>query len=159
MWALGCFGIRRKTRAIRKRSTPGGWLMGAALCGDLGQGSCPRAVHFNTDLAIMKNTKIPGWEAATLALFFQFFNVLNHYNFGIPDDSISNATFGLILYGEQSPSGILGSGFNVSMAARMIQLRAELRFSRLSAANQRREIFHQPNIVALVPLANSKMSA
>jgi len=36
--------------------------------------------------------------------------------------------FGLIFYGEQSPNGILGSGFNVSMAARMIQLRAELRF-------------------------------
>jgi hypothetical protein len=84
--------------------------------------------YFNTDLAIMKNTKIPGWEAGTLALGFQVFNVLNHYNFGIPDDSMSNPTFGLIFYGEQSPTGILGSGFNNSMGERMIQFKAELRF-------------------------------
>jgi len=84
--------------------------------------------YFNTDLAIMKNTKIPGWEGGTLALGFQLFNVLNHYNFGIPDTWSSNPTFGLIFYGEQSPTGILGSGFNTSMGARMVQLKAELRF-------------------------------
>ena len=52
--------------------------------------------YFNTDLAVMKNTKIPGWEGGTLALGFQFFNVLNHPNFGIPDNWSSNPTFGLI---------------------------------------------------------------
>jgi hypothetical protein len=36
--------------------------------------------------------------------------------------------FGLIFYGEQSPTGILGSGFNTSMVEGMIQLKAELRF-------------------------------
>ena len=76
----------------------------------------------------MKNTKIPGWEGGTLALGFQCFNVLNHPNFGTPDNWSSNPTFGLIFYGEQAPTGILGSGFNTSMAARMIQLKAELRF-------------------------------
>jgi len=80
--------------------------------------------YFNTDLAVMKNTKIPGWESGTLALGFQFFNVLNHPNFGLPDDSMSNPTFGLIFYGNSPPTGILGSGGS----ARMIQLRAELRF-------------------------------
>ena len=84
--------------------------------------------YFNTDLAVMKNTKIPGWEGATLALGFQFFNVLNHPNFGLPNLAISDPAFGLIFYGEQSPTGILGSGFNTSMGARMIQLKAELRF-------------------------------
>ena len=58
----------------------------------------------------------------------QCFNVLNHYNFGTPDDSVSNPTFGFIFYGEQSPTGTLGSGFNSSTGARMIQLKAEVRF-------------------------------
>jgi hypothetical protein len=76
----------------------------------------------------MKITKIPGWESGTLALGFQFFNVLNHPNFGLPDLDISDPAFGLIFYPEQAPTGTLGSGFNVAMAARMIQVRAELRF-------------------------------
>ena len=82
--------------------------------------------YFNTDLAVMKSTKLPGWESGTLALGFQFFNLLNHPNFGIPTNSISDPAFGLIFYGEQGPSGILGSGNNGS--SRMIQLRAELKF-------------------------------
>jgi len=83
---------------------------------------------FNTDLAVMKSTKIPGWESGSLALGVQFFNVLNHYNFGLPDLAISDSPFGLIFYGDQSPTGILGSGFNASMGSRMIQLKAELKF-------------------------------
>ena len=84
--------------------------------------------YFNTDLAVMKNTKIPGWENGTLAIGFQFFNVLNHPNFGFPDNWSSDPTFGSIFYMEQSPSSILGTGLNAATAARMIQLRAELRF-------------------------------
>jgi len=34
--------------------------------------------YFNTDLAVVKSTKLPGWEGGTLALGFQFFNLLNH---------------------------------------------------------------------------------
>ena len=82
--------------------------------------------YFNTDLALMKNTKIPGWESGTLALGLQFFNVLNHPNFGLPFPDISDANFGLIFYGNQSPTGILGSG-NAG-GGRNIQLKAELRF-------------------------------
>ena len=84
--------------------------------------------YFNTDLALMKNIQLPVWESATLALGFQFFNVLNHPNFAFPDNNIASSTFGSIFYVEQAPTGILGSGFNVAMAARMIQLKAELRF-------------------------------
>ena len=82
--------------------------------------------YFNADLAIMKSTPIPGWEGGSLALGFQFFNVLNHPNFGTPVDATSDPAYGLIVYGEQVPTGILGSGNNGS--ARMIQLKAELRF-------------------------------
>lgn len=82
--------------------------------------------YFNTDLSVMKITKIPGWESGTMALGLQFFNVLNHPNFGTPDNWSSDPTFGLIFYGEQGPNGILGAGNNGS--SRMIQLRAELKF-------------------------------
>jgi hypothetical protein len=82
--------------------------------------------YFNSDLAVMKTTKLPGWEDGTLALGLQFFNVFNHPNFGTPDNSSSSPTFGQIFYGEQVPTGILGVGNNGS--SRMIQIRAELKF-------------------------------
>jgi hypothetical protein len=41
--------------------------------------------YFNTDFAVMKNTKIPHWENGVLSIGFQFFNVFNHANFGYPD--------------------------------------------------------------------------
>jgi hypothetical protein len=84
--------------------------------------------YFNTDLAIMKNTKIPGWENATLGIGFQFFNVLNHPSFGFPDNLSSDAAFGQIFYLQQPPTGILGSGLGGDAAPRMIQLKAQLRF-------------------------------
>ncbi len=80
--------------------------------------------YFNTDLTVTKNTKIPGWERGSLALGVQFFNVLNHPNFGMPDNWSSDPTLGLIFWGDAPPTGILGSG----MGVRNIQLKAELRF-------------------------------
>jgi hypothetical protein len=77
-----------------------------------------------TDLAVTKNTKVPGWDNAMLGIGFQFFNLFNHTNFGGSDDFMSNATFGDILYLTQPPTGILGS----SAPQRMIQLKAQLRF-------------------------------
>jgi hypothetical protein len=86
--------------------------------------------YFNTDFAIMKGTKIPGWEGATLGIGFQFFNVFNHPNFGFPVPGLGPPT-GLIYYLEQPPTSILGdvNGFAVAdVAPRMIQLKAELKF-------------------------------
>jgi hypothetical protein len=80
--------------------------------------------YFNTDLTVMKNTKIPRWDSGTLALGVQFFNVLNHPNFGMPDNWSSDPTLGLIFWGDAPPTGILGAG----MGVRNIQLKAELRF-------------------------------
>jgi len=84
--------------------------------------------YFNTDLAIMKNTKIPRWENAELGIGFQFFNLFNHPNFGLPDGGISDQTFGQISRLEQPPTGILGAGLGGDIAPRMIQLKAQLRF-------------------------------
>jgi hypothetical protein len=84
--------------------------------------------YFNTDLAIMKNTKIHGWENAMLGVGFQFFNLFNHPNFGFPDNFSSDPGFGQIFYLEQSPTSILGSGRGGDVAPRMIQLKAQLQF-------------------------------
>jgi hypothetical protein len=84
--------------------------------------------YFNTDLSIVKTTKIPHWEGGTLRIGFQFFNILNHPNFGFPDPGLSSSTFGEIGGLEQPPTSLLGSGLGANTSARMIQLKAELRF-------------------------------
>ena len=84
--------------------------------------------YFNADFAIMKNTKVPGWESGVLSIGLQFFNFFNHPNFGFPDNWSSSPTFGSIFYLEQPPTSILGSGLGGDASARMVQLRAQLQF-------------------------------
>ncbi len=84
--------------------------------------------YFNTDFAITKTTKIPHWENGVLRIGFQFFNVFNHPNFGLPDNYSSDSTFGQIFYLEQPPTSIVGAGLGGDAAPRMVQLKAELRF-------------------------------
>jgi len=86
--------------------------------------------YFNTDFAIVKNTKIPRWENATLGIGFQFFNFFNHPNFGFPVTGVGTPT-GLITYLEQPPTSIQGTGTGwapIDVAPRMVQLKAELKF-------------------------------
>jgi len=83
--------------------------------------------YFNTDFAIFKNTKLPGWEKAELGIGLQFFNLFNHPNFGFPDSFLSDQMFGQIGYLEQPPTSILGA-FAGAAAPRMIQLKMQLQF-------------------------------
>jgi hypothetical protein len=80
--------------------------------------------YFTADLAIMKNTRLPGWENGQFGIGFQFFNVFNHSNFGMPDGFSSASTFGQIVYTASPPTGAYGRG----VSARMIQLKAQLQF-------------------------------
>ncbi len=84
--------------------------------------------YVTTDLAVMKNTKIPHWENGVLSLGFQFFNLFNHANFGFPDNWSSDAIFGQIYYLEQVPTSVLGSGLNANVSGRVIQVKAQIRF-------------------------------
>jgi hypothetical protein len=84
--------------------------------------------YFNTDLAVMKNTKIPHWENGVLGIGFQFFNLFNHPNFGFPDTGSDHYGFGQIFYQEQAPTSILGAGLNANVSPRMIQVRVQLQF-------------------------------
>jgi Carboxypeptidase regulatory-like domain len=84
--------------------------------------------YFNTDFAIMKRTIIPGWEGATLGIGFQFFNFLNHPNFGFPINESSDPYFGQIPNLEQPPTSILGANLGGDVSPRMIQLKAQIQF-------------------------------
>jgi hypothetical protein len=92
--------------------------------------------YFSTDLTIMKSTKIPHWEHSELRIGFQFFNILNHPNFGLPFNESSTPVLGVIGYMGQSSTTLLGNaqtstsflGTNQNGAARMAQLKAELKF-------------------------------
>jgi len=84
--------------------------------------------YFITDLAIMKNTKVPGWEKATLGIGAQFFNLFNHPNFGSPDNALSDSIFGQVAYMAMPPTSILGSGLGGDASPRMIQLKVQIQF-------------------------------
>ena len=92
--------------------------------------------YFSTDFAIIKSTRIPHWENSELRIGFQFFNVLNHPNFGLPFTESATPVLGVIGYMGQSSTTLLGNaqsstsflGTNQNGAARMIQLKAEFKF-------------------------------
>jgi hypothetical protein len=66
---------------------------------------------FDYDLSIMKNFKIPHWEAGKLGVGFQFFNLFNHPNFDKPINDIAQGAglFGTITNLVSVPTSILRS--------------------------------------------------
>jgi Carboxypeptidase regulatory-like domain len=107
---------------------PKGPCTGPSVTFEQGRNRFRGPSYFDTDFAVMKNTKIPHWENGVLGIGFQFFNLFNHANFGFPDISSSDVGFGQIFYMEQAPTSILGSGLNANVSPRMIQLRVQLQF-------------------------------
>jgi hypothetical protein len=107
---------------------PSGACSGPTVIFAQGRNRFRGPAYFNTDFTVMKNMKVPGWEKGLLALGLQFFNFLNHPNFGFPDPGVSDATFGQIFNLEQPPTSVLGSGFGGDAAPRMIQLKIQLQF-------------------------------
>jgi hypothetical protein len=107
---------------------PSGPCSGPAVSFAQGRNRFRYPNYFNTDLAVMKYTKLPHWENGVLSIGFRFFNVFNHPNFGMPDNFSSDATFGQIQYQEQAPTSVLGSGLNANVSGRMIQVKAQIQF-------------------------------
>jgi hypothetical protein len=107
---------------------PSGSCSGAAVTFAQGRNRFRGPSYFNTDLSIMKNSKLPGWENGVLGIGFQFFNLFNHPNFSLPDNGSSDQTFGQIQFLEQPPTSILGAGLGGDVAPRMIQLKVQLQF-------------------------------
>jgi hypothetical protein len=84
--------------------------------------------YFDTDMTVMKYTRIPHWETAKLGVGVQFFNLFNHPNFEGPVNDINNGNFGHILDTVNTPTSILGSFLGGDASPRLIQLTAKFNF-------------------------------
>ena len=84
--------------------------------------------YFDTDLAVMKNFKVPHWEHARFGIGAQLFNLFNHPSFDQPSGDIANPNFGKIISTVNTPTSILGSFLGGDASPRLIQFRASLTF-------------------------------
>ena len=64
--------------------------------GNVGRNSFRTPNFWQWDLGVNKNFALPFREGMMLQFRSEFFNVLNHTNFGYPDANISDAAFGTI---------------------------------------------------------------
>jgi hypothetical protein len=83
---------------------------------------------FDTDMTIMKYTKIPHWETAKFGVGVQFFNLFNHPNFASPVNDISSSHFGQVRGTVNPPTSILGSFLGGDASVRLIQLTGKFNF-------------------------------
>jgi len=84
---------------------------------------------FNTDLSILKSTRIRLYgEGQELVVGASFFNILNHPNFDQPTADVANPQFGNITKTVSTPTGILGAGLGGDSSPRQIQLTAKFIF-------------------------------
>lgn len=84
---------------------------------------------FDTDLALVKETQIRGWEGARLGVGALFFNLFNHPNFDGPNVDIGTpSNFGRITGTVTTPTSILGANLTGSTSPRLIQLTARITF-------------------------------
>jgi hypothetical protein len=84
---------------------------------------------FDTDLALIKQTRIRGWEGARLGIGALFFNLFNHPNFDGPNVDIGTpSNFGQITETATTPTSILGATLSGSTSPRLIQLTARVTF-------------------------------
>jgi hypothetical protein len=85
--------------------------------------------YFDTDMTVMKYTRIPHWETAKLGLGVQFFNLFNHPNFQPPINDINNnSSFAQVEGTVNPPTSILGSFLGGDASVRLIQLTAKFNF-------------------------------
>lgn len=80
----------------------------------------------DTDFTVMKSTKLS--ESTRLSIGLQFFNILNHPNFNLPDHDLAHSTFGKIESTVGPPTSILGSFLGGDASPRIIQLKAQFTF-------------------------------
>jgi hypothetical protein len=84
--------------------------------------------YFDTDFTVMKNFKVPHWEAARIGVGAQFFNLFNHPNFDQPVGDVANSNFGSIISTVNTPTSILGSFLGGDASPRLIQFKGNLTF-------------------------------
>jgi hypothetical protein len=84
--------------------------------------------YFDTDMTIMKYTRIPHWETAKFGIGAQFFNLFNHPNFANPTGNINDGLFGTVSSTVNPPTSILGAFLGGDASTRLVQLTAKFNF-------------------------------
>jgi hypothetical protein len=74
----------------------------------------------------MKNFKLT--ERMAFGVGANFYNIFNHPNFDLPDNTLGDATFGQTLTTVLPPTGPYGSFFANLPSARVIQFQGKLTF-------------------------------
>ena len=82
--------------------------------------------YFDTDLNINRSFSIK--ERAKFTVGFLFFNLLNHPNFDLPNNSYTSGAFGQILSTVSPPSSAYGSFQGSAVSGRVIQTQAKFTF-------------------------------
>ena len=112
----------------------GGDTTQACQFGDLARNALRGPNFFWSDLYITK--WFPLTERLKLRFDAQFFNVLNHPNFGLPSNVLAGVPgnpstqtgFGALTYATSPPTGLLGVGLGGDSSPRMIAFQARLEF-------------------------------
>jgi hypothetical protein len=81
---------------------------------------------FDSDFSVAKNFKIT--ERVAFGVGANFYNVFNHPNFDLPDNTLGDGTFGQTLVTVVPPTGPYGSFFANLPSARVIQFQGKLVF-------------------------------
>ncbi len=94
--------------------------------GNLSRNSFRGPSYFDTDLSIKKGFAIR--ESLSFTIGANAYNVLNHANFGNPDNAINDGTFGLIVNTVTPASSPYGNFQGSAVSGRILQLEAQVRF-------------------------------
>jgi hypothetical protein len=81
---------------------------------------------FDIDTSLYRNFKIR--EHVAFAVGLQAFNVLNHPNFNLPDNTLGDPTFGNILSMATSPTSAYGNFLGFDSSPRVVQLSGKFTF-------------------------------
>ncbi|HLJ49930.1 MAG TPA: TonB-dependent receptor [Bryobacteraceae bacterium] len=82
--------------------------------------------YFDVDMSLYKTFKLG--EKVSLGVGVQAFNVFNHPNFGLPDNGLGDATFGLISSMEGTPTSPYGNFLGFDSSPRVAQISGKLVF-------------------------------
>jgi hypothetical protein len=81
---------------------------------------------FDTDLNVTKNFKVG--ERLGLAIGANFFNILNHPNFDLPNNNVPSGNFGQITSTVSPATSPYGAFLSVPLTGRIVQLNARVTF-------------------------------
>ncbi len=94
--------------------------------GNMARNSFRGPGYFDTDLNLNKTFAIH--ERYKLLIGANFFNILNHPNFDLPDNNVASGQFGTIVETVSAPTSAYGSFQGSAVSGRVIQMQAKFTF-------------------------------